>query len=339
MDEKELNGYVDVGGIMKEASNRNEVDAISELISNVEKKVSNDELLYENDIHIQEPDSTTFSKEEEEVEEKKQEENEQFTDYLTNEKFDTEFSNLISKIAEPESPVLSKKVSLESEHEIIKPIEITKIITTSECTYCAYWERFLDLVYFHPKVDDILTWKDPKISGAILTFITVSLISFGIFSLLSIIGFAVLTGMSLVGGYRLYLTIMNKVKGQSDDTFKSFASMKLTLPHDDLERLVEFIETYGNKYIEELKRIVLWENLYKSGITYLIAYVIFSIGCTFNTLTLITFSVIFAFTWPKIYKMYRVQIDQTVKKVHDQLVDVIGKIKEKLPFLNKRKVE
>jgi hypothetical protein len=69
-------------------------------------------------------------------------------------------------------------------------------------------------------VDDILTWKDPKISGAILTLITVSLISFSTFSLLSIIGFVLLTGMSLVGGYRLYLTIMNKVKGQSDDTFK-----------------------------------------------------------------------------------------------------------------------
>ena len=41
--------------------------------------------------------------------------------------------------------------------------------------------------------------------------------------------------------------------------------MKLTLPHDDLERLVELIETYGNNYIEELKRIVLWENLSKSG--------------------------------------------------------------------------
>jgi hypothetical protein len=69
-------------------------------------------------------------------------------------------------------------------------------------------------------VDDILTWKDPKISGAILTLITVSLISFSTFSLLSIIGFVLLTGMSLVGGYRLYLTIMNKVKGPSDDTFK-----------------------------------------------------------------------------------------------------------------------
>jgi hypothetical protein len=41
--------------------------------------------------------------------------------------------------------------------------------------------------------------------------------------------------------------------------------MKLTLPHDYLERLVELIETYGNNYIEELKRIVLWENLSKSG--------------------------------------------------------------------------
>ena len=69
-------------------------------------------------------------------------------------------------------------------------------------------------------MDDILTWKDPKISGAILTFITVSLISVASFSLLSIIGFILLAGMTLVGGYRLYLTIMNKVKGQSDDSFK-----------------------------------------------------------------------------------------------------------------------
>ena len=69
-------------------------------------------------------------------------------------------------------------------------------------------------------VDDILTWKDPKISGAILTLITVSLISVASFSLLSIFGFVFLLGMTLVGSYRLYLTIMNKVKGQSDDTFK-----------------------------------------------------------------------------------------------------------------------
>jgi hypothetical protein len=130
MDEKDLNGFVDVGGIIKEASDKNEVDKISELLSDVEKKVSNDELLNENDIHIQEPDSTTFTKEVEE----KEAENEQFTDYLTNEQFNTEFSNLISKIAEPEPPVLSKKASLEPEVEITKPIEITK----SECTYCAY---------------------------------------------------------------------------------------------------------------------------------------------------------------------------------------------------------
>ena len=70
------------------------------------------------------------------------------------------------------------------------------------------------------KVDDILTWKEPKISGAILTLITISLISIASFSLLSIFGFVFLSLMSLVGGYRLYLTILNKVKGQSDDTFK-----------------------------------------------------------------------------------------------------------------------
>ena len=42
--------------------------------------------------------------------------------------------------------------------------------------------------------------------------------------------------------------------------------MKLSLPHDHLETLVKLIETHGNHYIEELKRVVLWENLTKSGI-------------------------------------------------------------------------
>ena len=42
--------------------------------------------------------------------------------------------------------------------------------------------------------------------------------------------------------------------------------MKLTLPSEDLQVLVSLIETRGNDYIEQLKRIILWENICKSSI-------------------------------------------------------------------------
>lgn len=73
-------------------------------------------------------------------------------------------------------------------------------------------------MYF--SVDEVLQWKDPKISGAILAVLFISLISIATFSLLSIFGFLLLATMTVIGGYRLYVAILFRIKGQSDDLLR-----------------------------------------------------------------------------------------------------------------------
>ena len=144
MDEKDLNGYVDVEGLINE-SNKNEVDAISELISNVENPLKYvEEVKFDEEEDVQkeeyEPDSTTadeISRKSSSKSSSKLDENEHFIENIENEKFDAEFTNLVSRIVEQE-PVLDQQSLRKSEVEIIKPIEITKEATKSECTYCAY---------------------------------------------------------------------------------------------------------------------------------------------------------------------------------------------------------
>lgn len=67
---------------------------------------------------------------------------------------------------------------------------------------------------------EILLWRDPKLSGAVLTASLVLLIFVATFSLLALAGSSLLLAMSAIGGFRLYLAILSRFKGQTDDTFK-----------------------------------------------------------------------------------------------------------------------
>jgi len=197
----------------------------------------------------------------------------------------------------------------------------------------------LNKVQIPPRVKDMLLWKNPKLTGAVFGSALVLLISMACFSLLTIVSALLLTAMTIVGTYRFYLAILFRIKGTYDNTFDKYTAQDFSLPKDKVQQFANLIETDFNRTLNKAKSIVLWDSITASGIAFIAFYVIYCIGCWFNTITLLIFALVSAFTLPKVYEVYQVQIDQALEKTTTLIHQTVKQISAKLPMFNKKKAQ
>lgn len=54
--------------------------------------------------------------------------------------------------------------------------------------------------------------------------------------------------------------------------YSKYVSLNLRIPKEDLQHVLNLVETHGNEYLNKLKQIVLWENMTTSGIVCFLSY-------------------------------------------------------------------
>jgi hypothetical protein len=208
------------------------------------------------------------------------------------------------------------------------------------CSLCPYYLLACDRlskVEVPPKVKDLLLWKNVKLTGAVFGSAFVLLISLAAFSFLTVISTFFLTALSCIGAYRFYLGLIFRIKGTHDDTFDKLSAQDISLPKDKVKQLAHLLENDFNQVLQIVKSILLWDNLTTSIIAFVSFYIVYCIGCMFNTITLFILILVSAFTLPKIYDVYKLQIDQTIEKATAAVHGIVKQVLVKVPMLNKTK--
>lgn len=210
------------------------------------------------------------------------------------------------------------------------------------CTMCPYYLlgiEYLSKVQVPPKVQDLLLWKCPKFTGAVLGTSLVLLLSLAAFSLLTVIGTLMLLALSAVGAYRFYLAVMFRIKGTQDGIFDKLSAHDLSLPKEKVQEFARLLETDINLGLNKIKSIILWDNFTTSALAFVAFYVVYCVGSVFNTLTLLILALVSVFTLPKVYQVYKKPIDDVIEKTTSCVHNLVKQGMKKLPFLNKKKVQ
>lgn len=207
--------------------------------------------------------------------------------------------------------------------------------SSTNCSVCPYYllaSKCVKSVEVPPKVRDLLLWKNPNYTGIVFGLSLVLLISLATFSLLTVVGSVMLLAMVFVGAYRLYLAVMFYIKGgQQDETFSRLASCDCTLPKEKMDQLFKLLEADVNKVLNQTKAIILWDNIFNSGVAFVGFYAIYTIGSIFNTLTLMILVLVTCFTLPKVYQVYQKQINEALEKASNFVHTNTKKVLVKMP--------
>lgn len=283
-------------------------------------------------------------------------------DLLTSEDKQEELSRMLADIGSSAESKLNSltetiKAEADSSSTVTKPAEKEKekekekpkssCESSSTCGknanfLCPYYMMAMDRlskVEVPPKVKDLLLWKDLKLTGAVFGSSFVLLVSIAWFSLLTVVSALALTAMTVVGSYRFYLALIFRIKGTYDNTFDKLSAQDVSLPKDKVKNLSHLLETDVNRAINKLKSILLWDNITTSGIAFSAFYVVYCIGCWFNTITLLILALVSAFTLPKVYDVYKKPIDQALEKATSMIHQTVKQIITKVPMLNKKKTQ
>lgn len=234
----------------------------------------------------------------------------------------------------------------EPEPVVVKKATTTAATATTEtastgfkaCPYYFLGLSSLSKVHIPPKVQDLVLWNCPKYTGIVFGSSLFVLLSLATYTLLSVLSTLLLLTLTGVGAYRFYLTVLFRIKGTYDDTFDKISSTDFTLPKDKIQELARLLDTDINRSINQLKSIILWDNLSTSAVAFFVVYLVYSVASVFNTITLLILADLAIFSLPKVYQVYQVQIDQTIQQATAFAHKTADDIMAKLPFL-KRKIQ
>uniref|UniRef100_A0A7E5A221 Reticulon-like protein n=1 Tax=Panagrellus redivivus TaxID=6233 RepID=A0A7E5A221_PANRE len=187
---------------------------------------------------------------------------------------------------------------------------------------------------FVGKVLDVVYWRDPKKSGAILGAILVGLLLISKFSLLSLLAYLSLAALVGTIGYRVYNLVLARLnKSDGANPFTPYLAQELEVPQEKVHAQVDVLLENGKAAADKLKRLFLVEKVCESVKFGLLLWTLTYIGAWFSGLGLVTLFVIGVFSIPKVYEIYKEPIDANLAVVKEHLDKVQAIIAEKAPFL------
>uniref|UniRef100_A0A183HRN1 Reticulon-like protein n=1 Tax=Onchocerca flexuosa TaxID=387005 RepID=A0A183HRN1_9BILA len=160
---------------------------------------------------------------------------------------------------------------------------------------------------------DVIYWRNPKKSGAILGVILLALVILAKFPLIAVLSYV---GLSILGGtlgFRIFKLIEAQVKKtDGGNPYGAYLDRELHLPkekmHQQIDALIEHAQCIGNK----LRRLFLVENIVESVKFGLLLWSLTYVSCWFSGLSILILAVLAVFTIPKAYEVYQEPIDRNI---------------------------
>lgn len=185
----------------------------------------------------------------------------------------------------------------------------------------------------NPKVESLIYWRDPKKSGPVFGGVFLVLLSLKFFSLISVIAYVSLIGLTATISFRIYKNIVQAVQKTGDGhPFKEYLQTDVALPQDKVENITKIAVAHLNGTILELRRLFLVEDLVDSIKFGVLLWCLTYLGAWFNGITLIILAWVALFTFPKVYETNKTQIDANVEIVRSKLLEITSKVKAAIPI-------
>ncbi|MCP9264436.1 Reticulon-like protein [Dirofilaria immitis] len=183
---------------------------------------------------------------------------------------------------------------------------------------------------------DVIYWRDPKKSGAILLVTLSALLILANFPLIAIFSYV---GLSILGGtlgFRIYKLVEAQIKKTDGrNPYGSYLNQEFHLPkekvHQQVDALIEHVQFIVNK----LRRLFLVESIMDSVKFGLLLWALTYVSCWFSGLSLLILALLAVFTIPKVYEVYQEPIDRNMSIAKQHVGNVNTIIGEKIPFLKK----
>ncbi|VDN90683.1 unnamed protein product [Brugia pahangi] len=184
---------------------------------------------------------------------------------------------------------------------------------------------------------DIVYWRDPKKSGAILAITLLALLVLAKFPLIAVLSYV---GLSVLGGtlgFRIYKLIEAQIrKTDGGNPYRTYLEdREFHLPkekvHQQMDALIEHVQFIGNK----LRRLFLVESIVDSIKFGLLLWALTYVSCWFSGLSLLILAILAVFTIPKVYEVYHEPIDRNIFIAKQHIDNANKMISEKIPFLTK----
>ncbi|XP_030307497.1 reticulon-1 isoform X2 [Calypte anna] len=186
---------------------------------------------------------------------------------------------------------------------------------------------------------DLLYWRDIKQTGIVFGSLLLLLFSLTQFSVVSVVAYLALAGLSATISFRIYKSVLQAVqKTDEGHPFKTYLEMEMNLSQDQVQKYTDCLQLYVNSTVKELRRLFLVQDLVDSLKFAVLMWLLTYVGALFNGLTLLIMAVVSMFTLPVVYDKYQAQIDQYLGLVRTHINTVVAKIQAKIPGA-KRKAE
>ncbi|KAF5302235.1 hypothetical protein FQA39_LY10274 [Lamprigera yunnana] len=184
-----------------------------------------------------------------------------------------------------------------------------------------------------PKVESLIYWRDPKKSGPVFGGVLVVLLALTYLSLISVIAYVSLLGLTATITFRIYKNVVHAVQKTGDGhPFKDFLETDLSLPQDKVKEIVEIAIAHINAGVVELRRLFLVEDLIDSIKFGFLLWCLTYVGAWFNGMTIIIMAWVHLFTLPKLYETNKAQIDANLDLMRSKLEEITSKVKAAIPI-------
>ncbi|XP_068907277.1 reticulon-1 isoform X1 [Tenebrio molitor] len=185
----------------------------------------------------------------------------------------------------------------------------------------------------NPKVESLIYWRDPKKSGPVFGGILLVLLALTYFSLISVVAYLSLLGLTGTISFRIYKNIVQAVQKTGDGhPFKEFLELDVSLPQNKVKEVSEVAVAHINAAVVELRRLFLVEDLVDSIKFGVLLWTLTYLGAWFNGMTLIIIAWVALFTLPKVYEANKTQIDANLEIVRTKLAEITSKVKAAIPI-------
>ncbi|NWX99576.1 RTN1 protein, partial [Nothoprocta ornata] len=173
---------------------------------------------------------------------------------------------------------------------------------------------------------DLLYWRDIKQTGIVFGSLLLLLFSLTQFSVVSVVAYLALAGLSATISFRIYKSVLQAVqKTDEGHPFKAYLEMEMNLSQDQIQKYTDCLQLYVNSTVKELRRLFLVQDLVDSLKFAVLMWLLTYVGALFNGLTLLIMAVVSMFTLPVVYDKYQAQIDQYLGLVRTHINTVVAK--------------
>lgn len=189
-----------------------------------------------------------------------------------------------------------------------------------------------------PRVIDLILWRDIRKTGIVFGTSVVVLTALSLCSILSVMSYLSLTLLTITFTFRCYWHAMCSVKKMPEESpFKKYLDIEFSISDDTAHHYADIIAKHLTKVAEDLRRLFLVENVIDTLKFGLVLWVLTYIGHWFNGITLLIIADVLLFTVPKLYNMYKTEIDNCAEKVCATARQTWKSVQDKIPVLSKKK--